>query len=106
MQSNSVLSAATLSPQLATPAVALKSAKAAREFEANLIASLLESFEKTFAQIPGEDTLPGADDYNYLGTQAMASAISARGGFGIATMISRYLSSHESTHETTHEGKK
>jgi Rod binding domain-containing protein len=90
---------ALLSPQLATPAVALNSAKAAREFEANLIASLLESFEKTFAQLPGNDTLPGADDYNYLGTQAMASAIAACGGFGIASMISQYLSTHESAHE-------
>jgi Rod binding domain-containing protein len=103
--SSSASTVATLSPPLATPAVALKSAKAAREFEANLIASLLQSFEKTFAQLPGEDAVPGADDYNYLGTQAMASAIAARGGFGIAAMISRYLSSHESVQEAMHESK-
>jgi Rod binding domain-containing protein len=97
--SSSASTVVTLSPQLATPTVALKSAKAAREFEANLVASLLESLEKTFAQLPGEDTLPGADDYNYLGTQALASGIAARGGFGIAAIISQYLSAHESMHE-------
>jgi len=87
---------ATLPPQLATPAATLKGAKAAREFEANLIASLLESLEKTFATVPGQDSLPGADDYNYLGTQALAAGLAARGGFGIASMISEHL---------PHEGK-
>ena len=72
-----------------------RGAKAAREFEASLIGSLLESMEKTFATLPGQDTLPGADDYNYLGTQALAQGLAARGGFGIAAMISRHLSAHE-----------
>jgi len=87
---------AVLSPQLASPApYAARSAKAAREFEAQLIGSLLESLEKTFAAVPGESSLPGADDYNYLGTQALAEALAARGGFGIAEMICRHLPAHE-----------
>lgn len=65
--------------------------KAAREFEAQLIASVLESFEKTFATLPGQDAAPGEDNYNYMGTQALASAIAAGGGFGIAQMISAHL---------------
>ena len=66
--SSAATSVATLSPNLATAAkLPGRSAKGAREFEANLIASLLESMEKTFATLPGESTLPGADDYNYLG---------------------------------------
>lgn len=85
----------TLPPELATPAVALRGAKAAREFEASLIRSLLESLEKTFATLPGEDALTGADDYNYLGTQALASGLAARGGFGIADLIIRHLPAHE-----------
>jgi Rod binding domain-containing protein len=90
------ISVGTLPPELAAPAAALgRGAKAAGEFEAHLIGSLLESMEKTFATLPGEDAMPGADNYNYLGTQALAEALTAKGGFGIATMISRYLPSHE-----------
>ncbi len=86
-----------LSPTLATPAkMPGRGPKAAREFEASLIGSLLESMEKTFAALPGENKVSGADDYNYLGTQALAQGLADRGGFGIAAMISRHL---------PHEGK-
>ncbi|MGD0270157.1 MAG: hypothetical protein ABSB14_13910 [Candidatus Sulfotelmatobacter sp.] len=82
-------SAATL-PPLGTPALG-KGAKAAREFEAQLIGSVLESLEKTFAAIPGEDTMAGADNYNYMGTQALASVMAAGGGFGIAKLICEHF---------------
>jgi Rod binding domain-containing protein len=68
-----------------------KGRKAAREFEAQLIGSVLESLEKTFATVPGEDGVAGEDDYNYLGTQALAAGLAAGGGFGIAHMICTYL---------------
>ena len=84
----------TLRFSLATPPAA-RGAKAAREFEANLIGSLLESLEKTFAALPGSDDLPGTDDYNYLGTRALAEGMADRGGFGIAAMIAQYLTAHE-----------
>jgi len=88
----------TVAPSLATPAaVPGRGDKAAREFEAHLIASLLESLEKTFASVPGQDSMPGADDYNYLGTQALAQALAEQGGFGIAAMISAHLPPHEGT---------
>jgi Rod binding domain-containing protein len=87
---------ATISPGLATAAkLSGRGAKAAREFEASLIASLLESMEKTFASLPGESTLAGSDEYNYLGIQALAGGLAARGGFGIAAMITRHLPEHE-----------
>ena len=87
---------AVLSPELATATkLPGRGPKAAREFEANLIGSLLESLEKTFATLPGESTIPGADDYNYLGTQALAEGLAARGGFGIAAMITRHLPAHQ-----------
>ncbi len=95
---NSILpsSLATVSPGLATAAkLPGRGAQAARDFEANLIGSLLESLEKTFAALPGESNLPGAEDYNYLGAQALAAGLAARGGFGIAAMISRHLPAHE-----------
>jgi hypothetical protein len=65
-----------LSPTLATPAkMPGRGPKAAREFEASLIGSLLESMEKTFAALPGENKVSGADDYNYLGTKVRGRAI-------------------------------
>jgi len=91
----STSSLAALSPSLATPALSLgRGAKAAREFEAHLLGSMLESMEKTFATLPGDD-MPGADNYNYLGTQALSEALAAKGGFGIAAMITRHLAAHE-----------
>ena len=91
-------SAATVSAQFATPSPGLGRGKnAAREFEAHLIGSLLESLEKTFSSVPGGNTSPGADDYNYIGTEALAGALAAKGGFGIADMISKYMAAHEST---------
>jgi len=93
---NSVLPVSTVSAQLATPlAIPGRGARAARQFEAQLIGSVLESLEKTFAALPGESVLPGADDYNYLGTQALAQAVAEKGGFGMAAMISRALAAHE-----------
>lgn len=86
---------AAVPPDLATAPAALRGAKAAREFEASLIASLLESMEKTFSTLPGEADLAGGDDYNYLGTQALAAGLAARGGFGIADLISQHLPAHE-----------
>ena len=82
-------SAATL-PSATAPDLS-KGRKAAREFEAQLMGSLLESLEKTFATLPGQDSTAGEDDYNYMGTQALASAMAAGGGFGIAAMISAHL---------------
>jgi Rod binding domain-containing protein len=91
MNSASSLSSANLSPVLLTPTNAARGAKAAREFETTLIASLLQSLETTFAGLPGEGSLPGSDNYNFLGTQAFAQGIVEHGGFGIAEMISRHL---------------
>lgn len=84
------ISAATVSLPLATPALG-KGEKAAREFEAQLIGTVLESLEKSFATLPGQDSVAGSDDYNYLGTKALASALAAGGGFGIARLISEHL---------------
>ena len=93
---NSIPSPGTINPlALAAPTLQQRGAKAAREFEANLIGSMLESFEKTFATLPGPDNVAGADDYNYLGTRALAECLADHGGFGIAAMISKYLPAHE-----------
>lgn len=84
-------STAAPSPGLSIPLIAPRTARAAQEFEANLIASLLDSMEKTFAAVPGEEALPGADNYNYIGTHALAEIMAAHGGFGIGRMIAAQL---------------
>jgi Rod binding domain-containing protein len=107
MSSNPILpsSLPAVSPDLAAPSVpASKGAKAAQEFEAQLIGSLLESMEKTFGSLPGEDTMPGSDNYNYMGTHALAEALAAHGGFGLAALIVRHLPSSAGA-EDAHEGK-
>lgn len=88
---------------LPTAAPALgRGEKAAREFEAQLIGTVLESLEKTFATLPGEDTMAGQDDYNYLGSEALATGLAAAGGFGIARMITEHLPAEHSISE--HQG--
>ena len=73
------------------PAQMGRGPKAAREFEAYLIGSLLQSLQKTFCFATDENASPGAEDYSYMGTQALARALSEQGGFGIAAMISQHL---------------
>ena len=92
LSSSSSLAGSSTLPALPTPALG-KGPKAAREFEAQLIGTVLQSLEKTFAALPGQDAMAGEDDYNYLGTQAFASAMAAGGGFGIAKLISEHLGS-------------
>jgi Rod binding domain-containing protein len=65
--------------------------RAAQDFEAVLLGSLLRSLEETFSAAPGDAKPAGDDDYHYLGTQALAGGLAASGGFGIATMIIRNL---------------
>lgn len=81
-----------------------KGAKAAREFEAQLIGTVLASLEKSFATIPGEKEMAGEDNYNYLGTQALASAVAAGGGFGIAKLISQHLGDTKVGSAELHQG--
>ena len=72
----------------APPAAKIKAEKAAQDFEAVLLSSLLESLQKSFAG-NAEDASAGSDNYAAMGTQALASALSTRGGLGIAQMILR-----------------
>ncbi len=89
------LSAVTVvPPQLATPSLNRRGIQAARDFESSLIASILQTAEETFAGLPGEGSFAGSENYDYLATQALGSAITEHGGFGIATMISRCLAAH------------
>jgi len=65
--------------------------RAAQDFESVLLGEMLRSLEKSLSAVPGEATDAGADNYQYLGTEALASALAARGGLGIARLITRSL---------------
>jgi Rod binding domain-containing protein len=95
---SAALSGAEVMPPLAAPALG-KGQKAAREFEAQLIGTVLESLEKTFAELPGQEAMAGQDDYNYMGTEALASALAAGGGFGIAKLITEHMERSEAAHQ-------
>ena len=74
---------------LAPPAPG-KAEKAARDFEAVMLEMLLEPLEKSFAASLGEGS-PGSGDYGSMGTQALATALAARGGIGIARLVLSHL---------------
>ena len=101
---NSMVSPAGLPAELMVPRIVGRGALAARDFESYLIGSLLESLQRTFSGLPGERAAAGADHYSYLSTQAMAGAIAAGGGFGIAEFISRHLPSHEGNDDKVSNG--
>ncbi|MGC2193117.1 MAG: rod-binding protein [Terriglobales bacterium] len=63
--------------------------KAAQEFEAQLLSTLLGPLEQSFSAVPGTEA--GADDYRYMGIQALAGALSGSGGMGIADLLVRQL---------------
>lgn len=66
--------------------------KAAREFEAVLLNTLLGPLEHTFSSLPGKDTDVESDNYQSLGMQTLASSLAAKGGLGIADVIVKSLS--------------
>lgn len=75
-----------------------KLAKAAREFESILLASWLEKMNQTIAEGDGDQD-PGHDSLTSLGMQAVATAISSRGGIGIAHMIEQQLGGRSGVEE-------
>ena len=68
-----------------------KIVRAAQEFEAALLNTLLGSLEQSFSAMPGKKVETGSDHYHYLGMQTLASSLAAGGGIGIAKLISRSL---------------
>jgi Rod binding domain-containing protein len=65
--------------------------RAAREFEAQLIGSVFGSLEKTFTSIGAPESDPGAENYQAMAMQALGQGLAAKGGIGIASLISRHL---------------
>jgi Rod binding domain-containing protein len=69
----------------------LKNEKAARDFEAMLLTPVLDSLQKTFAGNSENANITGESDYRQMATAALAQAIAARGGIGIAQLILRHF---------------
>jgi Rod binding domain-containing protein len=63
--------------------------RAAHQFEAVLLNQILGSLEDTFSTLGEQKTEAGSNHYKYLGVQALASSIAAKGGIGIADVILR-----------------
>lgn len=79
-----------------------KLVSAAHEFEASLMKELLKPLQQDslFAEDkPGDsdDEEGSANALMSFGSQAMATAISERGGFGIATMVLNHFRTHPDT---------
>jgi Rod binding domain-containing protein len=64
----------------------------ARQFEAQLLTSVLASLETSFGSVPGREESGASEQYRSLATQSLASAWAAAGGIGIARILTGALS--------------
>jgi len=74
--------------------------KAAREFEAQLLAELLRHMQFNAGVLPGSDGSGANEQYQNMATQAVAEAMAAGGGIGIAKSIITQLHRENSTSTT------
>jgi len=68
-----------------------KIGQSARQFEAQLLTSVLASLEKSFGAVPGSDDSGVGAQYRSLATQSLASAWAEAGGVGIARILTNAL---------------
>jgi Rod binding domain-containing protein len=73
--------------------------KAARDFETILLRSLLEPMQKSFSKICSDGDQAGQGDYQYMGSEALASALAASGGLGISQLITQQLTRAQQKNE-------
>jgi Rod binding domain-containing protein len=88
-------SASKQAQELAGSSDRQKIERSASEFESILLASWLQSAEKSFATAPGgdsdEDADPGKGQYQNYAVQAVAGALTKAGGIGLAAMVASGL---------------
>jgi len=68
-----------------------KIGQSARQFEAQLLTSVLASLEKSFGSVPGSDESGVGAQYRSLATQSLAAAWAEAGGVGIARILTNAL---------------
>lgn len=76
------------------PAVDPKALKAAKDFEAIFLRTLLSSLEKTTSVSGGGKLNTGQSTYGSMIVGAMADNISGSGGIGLADIVAKSLSAH------------
>lgn len=93
---DSVQPSPTLSPSGGASAPnPAKLQKVAREFESQLLAELLHHMHFNAGMLPGSEESGANEQYQNMATQAVADAMAANGGIGIANSIMTQL------HKTT-----
>jgi len=85
---------------------AAKMVRAAQQFEAVLLNSLLGSLQHSFSSLGGKKTDGESTNYDYVGMQALSSALAARGGIGIASRIVASMRQHEAASSLPHPNGK
>ena len=65
--------------------------RAAKQFEAMLLATLLGPMEQTFSAVPGGNRQPDSGSWQSLEVEALSQGLVAAGGLGISAMIARSL---------------
>jgi Rod binding domain-containing protein len=93
LSSVSGLHAATGARQ-AEQAVDPKALKAAKDFEAIFLRTLLSSLEKTTSMSGGGKLDTGQSTFGSMVVGAMADQISGSGGIGLADIVAKSLSAH------------
>jgi flagellar protein FlgJ len=97
----------TAEPSGARPSPDPRLVPAAREFEASLMKELLEPLQHDPLFDSGNDAESADGSGNALmsfGSEALAKAISDRGGFGIANSILAHFAQHEKPTGTAESG--
>ncbi len=74
-----------------------KALKAAKDFEAIFLRTLLSSLEKTTSMSGGGKLNTSQSTYGSMVVGAMADQISGTGGIGLADVVAKSLSSHLGT---------
>jgi Rod binding domain-containing protein len=87
---NAVAAVSSLTTAAQAQAPSPKLVKAAQEFEAILLSTWLEKLQGSFAG-PDDGSDPAHGTLASMGTQAIASALAARGGLGVAKMLLQHL---------------
>jgi len=80
--------------QKTEPATDPKALKAAKDFEAIFLRTLLSSLEKTTSMSGGGKLTTGQSTYGSMVVGAMADQISGTGGIGLADIVAKSLASH------------
>jgi Rod binding domain-containing protein len=78
----------------AEPAVDPQALKAAKDFEAIFLRTLLSSLEKTTSMSGGGKLNTGQSTYGSMVVGAMADQISSTGGIGLADIVAKSLAAH------------